>query len=90
MSRQFRRLQRIRLRTTAQRVVPPEFLARMITAHRECPWHDYSAASVVHGRSCAIRRHGACSCVPDVFITLPDRQLVEVDAAGRVSKATRQ
>lgn len=90
MTRQFHRLQRIHLRTTAQRVVHPEFLARMITAHRECPWHGNSAASVVHDRSCAIRRHGACSCVPDVFITLPDRQLVEVDEVGRVSKVTRQ
>jgi hypothetical protein len=32
MTRQYRRLQRIRLRTTAQRAVPPDFMARLIRA----------------------------------------------------------
>jgi hypothetical protein len=90
MTRQFRRIKRIGLRTAAQRAVPPEILVRMIAAHLECPWHGYSAASVVHAHSCAIRRGGGCSCVPDVFITLPDGQLIEVDPVGRVSKATCQ
>jgi hypothetical protein len=90
MTRQFSRIKRFPLRTAAQRVVPPEFLLRMTTAHLECPWRGYSEASVVHAHSCAIRRGGACSCVPDVFITLPGGQLVEVDEAGRVSKATRR
>ena len=38
MSRQFRRLQRIRLKTTAQRAVPADFMARMLAAHHAHPW----------------------------------------------------
>jgi hypothetical protein len=38
VSRQFRRLQRIRLKTTAQRAVPADFMARMLAAHHAHRW----------------------------------------------------
>jgi hypothetical protein len=61
--RQFRRLQRIQLKTSAARTVPPDFMRRMIAAHRECPWTRHSEAAIVHHGSCGIRHGKACSCV---------------------------
>jgi len=52
--RQFRRLQRIRLKTSAARTVPPAFMGRMIAVHAAHPWRAYSDASVVHDRACLI------------------------------------
>jgi hypothetical protein len=89
MSRQFRRLHRIRLKTTAQRQVTPDFMTRMIAAHAAHPWAGYADASVVHDRSCAIQRGAGCNCCPEVFLTI-DGRTVEVDQAGRVRKETRQ
>jgi hypothetical protein len=43
--RQVRRLQRIRLKTSAARTVPADFMRRMIRAHRECQWTDRSEAA---------------------------------------------
>jgi hypothetical protein len=45
--RQFRRLQRIRLKTSAARTVPENFMRRMIRANQECPWAERSAGSRV-------------------------------------------
>jgi hypothetical protein len=59
--RQFRRLH---LRRRAQKVVPPDFKARIIAAHHAHPWTGYSDASIVHDRSCAIRRGKSCTCQP--------------------------
>jgi hypothetical protein len=89
MTRQYRRLQRIRLRTTAQRAVPPDFMARLIRAHRECQWRGYSDVAIVHHRSCGIRRGARCDCEPEVFLTV-DGQTVEIDHTGRVRKESRQ
>jgi hypothetical protein len=58
--RQFRRLQRIQLKTSAARTVPPDFMRRMIAAHRECPWTRHSEAAIVHHGSCGIRHGKAC------------------------------
>ena len=38
MSRQFRRLQRIRLKNHRHRAVPADFMARMLAAHHAHPW----------------------------------------------------
>jgi hypothetical protein len=86
--RQFRRLQRIRLKTSAARAVPSAFMARMIAAHAAHPWAGYSEASVVHDRSCAVRR-GAGFCCPEVFPMI-DGRTVEVDPAGRVRREILQ
>ena len=77
--RQFRRLQRIQLKTSAQRHVPREFMTRMLRAHREWPWTAYSQASIVSGR---------CNCTPEVLFRMPDGAIVEIDAAGRVRQET--
>jgi hypothetical protein len=90
MSRQFRRLQRIRLHTTAQRQVPLDFIDRTIAAYAAHPWTRYSAASVVHYRACGIRRGGGLTCTPEVFLKMPGGELVEVDPAGRCKRETRQ
>jgi hypothetical protein len=88
--RQFRRLQRIRLKTSDARTVPASFMARLIRAHRECPWTDRSDASIIHRRDCAIRRGETCTCVPNVLLHMPGGQIMTVDPAGRVRKETRQ
>jgi len=87
--RQFRRLHRIRLKTSAARAVPPDFMARMIAAHAALPWAGYSDASIVHRSSCPIRRGTRCTCCPEVFLTI-DGLTVEVDPAGGVRKVVRQ
>jgi hypothetical protein len=69
--------------------VPSDFMARMIAAYAAHPWAGYSDASIVHDRSCAIRRGVGCKCCPEVFLTI-DGRTVEVDPAGRVKKETRQ
>jgi hypothetical protein len=85
--RQFRRLH---LRRRAQKVVPPDFKARIIAAHHAHPWTGYSDASIVHDRSCAIRRGKSCTCQPEIFIAMPDGSLIEIDAVGGCKLATRQ
>jgi hypothetical protein len=86
--RQFRRLQCIQLKTSAQRHVPREFMTRMLRAHREWPWTAYSQASIVHRSGCGIRRGGRCNCTPEVLFRMPDGAIVEIDAAGRVRQET--
>jgi len=56
LMRQFRRLQRIRRKTTAQRQVPPAFMARLIRARRERTWTDRSDPLIVHRHDCGIGR----------------------------------
>jgi hypothetical protein len=80
--RQFRRLQRIRLKTSATRTVPADFMARKIAAHAAHPWAGYSDASIVHHHSCAIRRGETCTCVPDVLLHMPGGQIVSVRPAA--------
>jgi hypothetical protein len=87
--RQFRRLQRIRLKTSDARTVPASFMTRLIRAHRDCPWTDRSDASIIHRRDCGIRRGARCDCEPEVFLTI-DSKTVEVDAVGRCKRETRQ
>jgi hypothetical protein len=41
---------RIKLKTRAQRTVPADFTARLIRAHRECPWTDRGDASITIGK----------------------------------------
>jgi hypothetical protein len=88
--RQFRRLQRIRLKTSAARTVPENFMRRMIRANRECPWAERSADSIIHHGSCGIRHGGGCTCVPEIFITMPDGRIVTVDSDGGCKLETRQ
>jgi hypothetical protein len=57
-----------------QKVVPPDFMARMIAAHSAHPWAGYSEASIVHEAWCAIRRGETCTCVPDVLLHMPGGQ----------------
>ena len=90
MSARLRRLRRIRLCTTAQRQVPLDFVDRMIAAYSAHPWTGYSAASVVHARACAIMRGGGCTCSPEVFLKMPNGDLVEVDPAGRCKREAPQ
>ena len=87
--RQFRRLQRIRLKTSAARTVPADFMRRMIRANRECPWAERSAAAIVHRHDCAIRHGGGCSCSPEIFLTL-DGQTIEIGQDGSCKRETRQ
>lgn len=88
--RQFRRLQRLRLRTAAQRAVPPAFMARMIAAHETHPsFGSYSDSAIIHHGACGIRHGGGCTCTPEVFLTI-DGRTVEVDRDGGVKRETRQ
>ena len=59
MTRQYRRLTRIKLRTPAQKRCPPDFMARLIMAYSAHPWRRNADASIVH--SCQ-RWAGNCAC----------------------------
>jgi hypothetical protein len=73
----------------AARTAPADFMRRMIAAHREAPWTRHSPASIDHHGSCGIRHGGACSCTPEIFLTV-DGKTVEIDHNVRVRKETRQ
>lgn len=88
--RQFRRLQRIKLKTRAQRSIPPAFAARMIAAHRQHPSTGSSDPSIIHEAWCPIQHGGGCTCTPEIFIAMPDGSVAEVDVDGCVRKETRQ
>jgi hypothetical protein len=83
MTRQYRRLTRIKLRTSAQRHVPADFNARIDRACRHWPWHGYPETSIIHSDSCPIRRGARCACTPEVYFEAPCGGLVEIDPTGR-------
>jgi hypothetical protein len=87
--RQFRRLQRITMRTAAQNRCPADFMRRILAAHATSPFPiGYSHAMIGHDPRCKFLRGGTCDC--DITLNLPDRQLVTVGVDGRVRKETRR
>jgi hypothetical protein len=88
--RQFRRLQRIRLRTTAQKRCPPDFARRILVAYAAHPAVWNGRAMIGHDPRCNIVRGGTCNCQPDIHLTLPDGALVEIGRDGGMKRETRQ
>jgi hypothetical protein len=90
MSRQFHRLQRIKLRTSAQKRCPAGFARRLLIADATSPFPIGYSTMIGHDPRCRFVRGGSCDCEPDITLSLPDGQIVTVDVDGRVQKAARQ
>jgi hypothetical protein len=91
MTRQFRRqLTRIKLRTSAQKRCPASFERRMLAAYAEHPATMNGRAMIGHDPLCSFVHGGSCNCEPDITLSLPGSEVVEIDPAGRVRKESRQ
>ena len=48
------------------------------------------SVSCVHSASCRMRSGGACSCTPEISISVPGGSIVTIDEAGNAKKIVKQ
>ena len=67
------------------------YVGRLLTAiDRGGLARGVHSVSCVHSASCGMRSGGACSCMPDISISVPGGSIVTIDEAGNAKKIVKQ